>query len=141
TGSILSGVNLNTIFAGQTVTITYQVQVAGPQNFSYGSTTLNNNVSVTSSNASSPTSSASVVVTKGQVLGASTVSTGLTNNIWVDSFFLPMLLALMGIWMLKSGMFFPFEKWLDNIKRQRRGYKTEKELANRIAAIQKIERI
>jgi uncharacterized repeat protein (TIGR01451 family) len=140
TGNISSGVYLNTIYSGQTVTLTYQVQVAGASNFAYGSTTLNNNVSVTSSNASNPTSNASVVVTRTAVYGASTVSTGLTNNFWVDSFFLPLLLTLIGLWMWKSGIFFGIEKWLDNKKKIRRGYKTEKELANRIATIQKTEK-
>ncbi|MGD0576794.1 MAG: hypothetical protein ABSA74_01845 [Candidatus Staskawiczbacteria bacterium] len=83
------------------------------------------------------TPAAPVVVTQGQVLGASTVSTGLTNNIWVDSFFLPLLFSLIGIFMLKSGMLFPFEKWLDALKKQRRGYKAEKELNARIAQIKK----
>jgi hypothetical protein len=39
--------------------------------------------------------------------------------------------------MLKSGMLFPFEKWLDALKKQRRGYKAEKELNARIAQIKK----
>ncbi len=141
TGNISSGVNLNTIYAGQTVTITYQVQVAGAANFSYGSTTLNNNVSVSSTNGSNPTSSASVIVTRTAVYGASTVSTGLTNNFWVDSFFLPLLLTLIGLWMWRSGVFFGVEKWLDNKKKIRRGYKAEKELNHRITQIQKTERV
>ena len=119
------------------MTITYQVQVAGDQNFAYGSTTLNNNVSVTSSSQNNPTSSAAVIVTRGQVLGASSVSTGLTNNFWSDSFFLPLLMAIIGIWMLQSGMFFGVEKWIDNKKRQRKGQKAEKELNARIAQIRR----
>ena len=139
-GNILSGVNLNTIYAGQTVTITYQTQVASITNFSYGSTTLNNNVSVTSSNGSNPSATASVFVTRSAVYGASTVSTGLTNNFWADSFFLPLLITLIGIWMWKSGAFFGIEKWLDSKKKNRNGYKSEKELQNRIAMIQKTEK-
>jgi fimbrial isopeptide formation D2 family protein len=141
TGDITSGVNLNTIYAGQTVTITYQTQVGSAANFSYGSTTLTNNVSVTTSNGSNPTSNASVIVTRGAVLGASTISTGLTNNIWVDSFFLPLLITLFGIWMLKSGMFFGAEKWIDDRKKARRGHKAEKELNHRIAQIRETEGI
>ena len=142
-GSITSGISLNTIYAGQTVTITYQAQVASAQNFSYGTTTVNNNVSVTSSTYGyTPTASATVFVTRstvlGAVLGASTVSTGLTNNFWVDSFFLPLLITLIGLWMWRSGMFYGIEKWLDNKKKIRRGYKAEKELSARIAQIQKL---
>ena len=140
-GSIVSGVNLNTIYAGQSVTITYQAQVAPAQNFAYGTTTLNNSVSVTSSNTGyAPASNASVIVTRSTVLGASTVSTGLTNNFWVDSFFLPLLLTLIGLWMWRSGIFFGIEKWLDGKKKIRRGYKAERELSRRITSIQKLER-
>ena len=39
----------------------------------------------------------------GQVLGASTVSTGLTNNFLADSFFLPLLLIIAGLWLYFSG--------------------------------------
>jgi hypothetical protein len=141
TGNISSGVFLNTVYAGQTVTISYQAQVAAAGNFSYGSTTLNNNVSVTSSTGTNPTASASVVVTRSAVYGASSISTGLTNNFWVDSFLLPLLVVLIGLWMWKSGMFFMVEKWLDNQKKKSRGYKANKELSARITAIQKVERI
>ena len=109
-GDIMSGINLNTIPAGQTVVITYQAQVAGAQNFSYGTTTLTNNVTVSSSQSGyTPTSNASVIVNRTGVYGASTISTGLTNNFWVDSFFLPLLIALFGIWIWKSGLFFGIE--------------------------------
>jgi uncharacterized repeat protein (TIGR01451 family) len=138
-GDVIYGINLNTIPAGQTVTITYQAQVAPAQNFNFGTTTLTNNVYVTSSQSGyNPSSNATVFVTKaGQVLGASTIPTGLTNNFWVDSFLLPLLIALIGAWMWKSGMFFGIEKWLENKKKIRKGYKAEKELSARIAKIQK----
>jgi uncharacterized repeat protein (TIGR01451 family) len=136
-GDIVYGLNLNTISSGQTVTVTYQAQVASAANFQFGTTTLNNLVSATASNASVPTATASAIITKSTVLGASTVSTGLTNNFWVDSFFLPLLIALIGIWMLRAGVFFGVEKWFDDRKKTRRGYKAEKELSSRIETIKK----
>ena len=138
-GDILSGLSLNTVPAGQTVTITYQAQVAPSADFSYGTMVLNNSVNVTCANGD-PTSTASVVVTKATVLGASTVSTGLTNNFWVDSFFLPLLITIILIWMWRAGIFFGIEKWLDNKKKIGRSYKAEKELARRIAKLQKSEK-
>jgi uncharacterized repeat protein (TIGR01451 family) len=142
TGNFPSGITINTIPANQTVTITYQAQVASANNFSYGSTTLINNVSVTGSGLSyTPTGAASIVVTRSAVYGATVISTGLTNNPWVDSFLLPALVALLGIWMWKSGVFFGIEKWLDNKKKLRKGYKSEKELSSRISEIQKLERV
>ncbi len=138
-GDVMSGLNLNTISSGQTVTITYQVQVASSTNFIYGTTTLNNTVTTTSSNVSYvPNATASVIVTKSGVLGASYVSTGLTNNFWVDSFFLPLLITVIGLWMWKLGMFFGIEKWLDSKRKVRRGYHAQKELLNRIEKIQKV---
>ena len=74
-----------------------------------------------------------------QVLGASYVSTGLTNNFWADSFFLPLMLALLGLWMYKSGMFISIEKWISGKKRNSRAFKAEKELTQRILEIRKFE--
>ena len=117
-------------------------QVAPIQNFVYGTTTLTNSVYVTSSQSGySPASNASVVVTKAGVLGASTISTGLTNNFWMDSFLLPLLITLICIGLWRSGFFFGIEKWVDNKKKIRRGYIAEKELSDRIASIKKIEDI
>ena len=135
-GNITSGVNLNTINAGQTITITYQAQVASASNFAYGTTTLNNSVVVNSSNAGYvPTNNASIIVNRAGVYGASTVSTGLTNNFWVDSFLLPIIITLIGLWMWRSGFFFGVERWLDNKKKVRSTYRSEKELSRKIAAI------
>ena len=141
-GDIVSGINLSTIPMGQTVTITYQAQLAGNQSFTYGTTTLSDDTNtVTSTSGYIPTASASVIVTKATVLGASTVSTGLTNNFWIDSFFLPLLITLIGIWMWKAGMFFGIEKWLENKRKIRRSFKAERELSGRIETIRKSGRI
>ncbi len=140
-GDVAYGISLNTIPTGQTVTISYQVRVASDVNFSFGSTTLTNSVSVSSSATGyTPTASASVLVTKAGVLGASTISTGLTNNFWVDSFFLPLLLTLIGLWMWRAGMFSGMEKWLGKKQKVRNEILSEKELADRIANLQKLGR-
>ena len=65
----------------------------------------------------------------------------MTNNLWLDSFFLPMLAALVGVMMMRSGMFLGIEKWADNNKKKRRVYKAEKELNSRIAKIINTENI
>jgi len=143
-GNITSGINLGTITAGQTVTITYQAQVAASQNFSYGSTTLTNSVYATSTGnnyGSNPTSSASVIVNRTAVYGVSSISTGLTNNLLMDSFILPLLIALFGILMVKFGMFTGVEKWFDKRKKITRSYRADKELNQRILTIKKTEQI
>ena len=140
-GDITSGINLGTVYAGQMVTITYQVQVASAPNFSYGTTTFNNNVYVTSSNTGyTPSNNATVYVNRQAVYGASTISTGWTNNIWTDSFILPLIIALSAVVLWKSGVFFPVEKSLGNLKKRRNAYKSEKELQKRIALIAAEER-
>ena len=103
-GDILSGINVPTISAGQTITISYQAQVASSENLNYGSNTLVNGVSVTSAEYGSQQANASVLVTKNPVYGASRVSTGLTNNLLTDSFIIPLAIILFLLWLWKSGL-------------------------------------
>jgi uncharacterized repeat protein (TIGR01451 family) len=137
-GDVSTGINLGTISANQTVTLTYQAQVAGSAYFNYGTTTLTNTVTVTSSEASG-NASAVVAVNKSGVAGVTTVSTGLTNNFLVDSFFLPLMIALAGIWMFRSGIV-KFDKLVDGVKTKNRVYTSSKELSARIAQIKKEEK-
>ena len=102
-GDITSGVNIGTVYAGQSVVVAYQTQVASTANFSYGATTLSNNATVTSSESGTQTAAATVMVNKSLVYGATTVSTGLTNNFLTDSFLLPLLLIILGLWFCFSG--------------------------------------
>lgn len=111
-GDITSGINIGTIFAGQLVTITYQVQVAGPESFIYGTTTITNNATVTSNETGSQTATEIITVNRSSVYGASTVSTGLTNNLLADSFFIPLLIIIMGLWIYFSGNAYKFADWL-----------------------------
>jgi hypothetical protein len=115
-GDIFSGINIGTVYAGQTVVVSYQAQVAAAGNLSFGATTLTNDVTVTSNEAGTQTSSATVIVNKAVVYGASTISTGLTNNFLADSFFLPLLLILAGLWFYFSGRAYRFADWLKATK-------------------------
>ena len=107
-GNIISGVNIGTVYAGQAVVVAYQAQVASAGNFSYGTTALTNNATVTSSEAGTQTSSATVVVNRSLVYGATTISTGLVNNFLTDSFFLPLLIIISGLWLYFSGNIYKF---------------------------------
>ena len=110
-GDITSGINIGTISAGQIVVVAYQAQVANSTNFAYGTTTLTNNATISSQNGTQ-TSTATVIVNRSQVYGASSVSTGLTNNFLTDSFFLPLLLIILGLWLYFSGLVYGFADWL-----------------------------
>ena len=84
-----------------------------------------NSVTVVNSDTGNQTASASVGV--GQVAGATTVSTGLTNNLFIDSFFLPFLIALIGIWLYRSGLF-GMVAWYDSKKMSHKDYMAKKQL-------------
>lgn len=107
-GNITSGVNIGTVYANQPIVVAYQAQVAPAGNFAFGATTLNNSATITSSEISSQTTNASVLVNRSLVYGASTVSTGLTNNLLTDSFFLPFLVIVAGLWLYFSGNAYKF---------------------------------
>ena len=139
-GDVTSGINIGTISAGQTVTITYQAQVGPASNFIYGTSILTDNASVTSSGNNPNVSNATVSVNRTAVYGATSVSTGLTNNFLVDSFFLPLMIALLGLWLFRSGLF-GFEKWADKKKISAIRYKAKKQLKAKIAEIQKKEKL
>ncbi len=102
-GDITSGINIGTVYVGQPVVVSYQAQVAPTDRFFYGTTTLASSATVTSSGANTQTGSATVIVNKSSVAGASIISTGLTNNFLSDSFFLPLLVILAGLWLAFSG--------------------------------------
>ncbi len=142
-GNIISGISIGNLSAGQTRIINYQVQVAGPQNFSFGTTTLNNTVTVSSTDSgfNPSTTFASAVVNRGGVLGATSVSTGLTNNPWLDSFFLPLILALLGVWAWKSGLLntFGIAQFVGGIKAKNSELKAQNKLAEKIAEIRNRE--
>ena len=72
--------------------------------------------------------------TGGTVAGATTVSTGLTNNFWVDSFVLPLAITLLVIWLFKSRII-KFEEWADRAKERYSDYKSGKLLKLKVAKI------
>jgi hypothetical protein len=112
TGNIMSGINIGTVYAGQPVVIAYQAQLAAAGSFAYGITTIANNATVTSNEAGTQNTSATVTVNKSLVYGASTVSTGLTNGFLTDSFFLPMFLIVLCAWLYFTGRVYKFADWI-----------------------------
>jgi hypothetical protein len=111
-GDISSGINIGTVYAGQPVIVAYQAQVSPLANLSYGSNYLINNAIATSTDGQSQSSSVTVTVNKSLVYGAASVSTGLTNNFLTDSFLLPLLMIVAGLWLYFSGTLNQFADWL-----------------------------
>ena len=111
-GDINYGLNIGTVYANQTTIISYQAQVASADNFSYGINAINNTSTITSTDTSTQTGLATVMVNKSLVYGASAVSTGLTNNIIADSFFIPLLIIILAMWLYSSGLAYKFTEQL-----------------------------
>lgn len=133
-GDILTGLNVGNLSTSQEKTITFRADVAGAESFTFGQTQLTNTASV-SSGSISYSDTAKVIVSRGAVAGAATdVSTGLTNNIFLDSFFLPLMITLLIILLFKSHII-KFEEWLDLRKKEYQIYKSKKILQLKIVKI------
>jgi hypothetical protein len=79
-GDLRSGVNMGSISAGQTKTITYTATIANENSFGLGQNTINNTATVTTDGASA-NSSAAVIVNRQAVFGATSIVTGFDNNV------------------------------------------------------------
>lgn len=136
-GNITYGVNIGTLSQWQTKTVSYQAQVGPAQNFVFGNTTLTDAVTITSDNGNTASSNASASVNRSGVLGATSVSTGLTNNFWLDSFFLPLILALLGVWAYKAGILntFGIAQWVGMKKNNKNELLAQSQLHKKITAI------
>lgn len=107
-----SGISIATMQPNSVYVISYQAQVAGENNFSYGTTTLNNTVIVTNNQTPSQTVSSQVLVNKSFVSGATYVPTGFTNNFIKDFFFLPLFIIISLLWLYFSGNIYKFTDWI-----------------------------
>lgn len=139
-GNIAQGITIGNMSSNQIKIISYQAQVAQGQNFSFGTTTLNNSVIATGANFNSVTATASVIVLKSGVLGATTISTGLTNNILLDSFIIPLLIALFGIWLFRSGLV-GMPAWLVSRRKKIKNISSQRRLENKVSEIRQNENI
>lgn len=131
-GDILNGISLGSLNPGETKTITFKADIATAQNFPFGQTELTNKV-IVSADGLSVSDEAKIIVTRKAVAGAITeIPAGIRDNIFFDSFFLPLLFAAISVWLFKSKII-NFEKWLDLKKREAQAYKAKKLLQFKIA--------
>lgn len=112
TGNITSGINIGTVYSNQAVVVAYRAQIASMENFNYGTTTITNNTAITSNEGGTQNASSTVIVNRSFVSGASTISTGISNNILTDSFFLQLMLVIVGSWLYFTGRIYQFADWL-----------------------------
>jgi hypothetical protein len=108
-GDITQGINIGSVYANQPVIVSFQAQATSSN---YG--TIANPITVTSSNGGTQTATSSVYMTNNaSVLGAATyIDTGLTNNLLTDSFLLPLLMILAGMYLYFSGNAYKLADWI-----------------------------
>ena len=132
TGDISSGLNIGHLSTHQTKVITFNAQVAQKDKFSFGETDLINTASAHTGSISN-SDTATVKVAKKAVAGAATsIYTGITDNVFVDSFILPLIISLFVVWLFKAHII-NFEGWLDSRKRKYQEYRSKKILQLKIA--------
>ncbi|MDD5606242.1 MAG: hypothetical protein PHN37_00005, partial [Candidatus Pacebacteria bacterium] len=82
---------------------------------------------------------AKVIVNKTAVAGAATnVSTGLTNNALLDSFFIPLVITLLILWFFKFYIV-RIEAWLDNRKKEYKDFRFKKAFETKVNKIKSRE--
>jgi hypothetical protein len=134
-GDITEGISMDLPWLNQIKKIIFYAVVADAESFAFGQTKLTNTVSVKKDNVSRDTDTAEIIVSKKEVAGIATdISTGLTNNIFLDTFFLPLLIALFVVWVLRSHII-KHEEWMDVRIKQYKDYKSKKNLQLKIAGI------
>lgn len=113
---IYSGINIGTIYSGNSKTLTYMANVATVRNFYYGTITLSNSATVTSNETSSQTASCQVIINNllPTVYGATYYNTGITDNFFVDSFLLPIFLLVLMSWLYFTGRVYKFSDWVSS---------------------------
>jgi len=137
-GNIFSGLNIGDLYLGQEKTITFNAIISPSGSFNLGQTQLVDTVLVSSLNNSN-SKSATVVVTRTAVAGAATdVSTGITDNLLLDSFFLPLSAALGIIWFFKAYII-NIQDWFYLKRKKYQQYSVKKVLELKIADIKEKE--
>jgi hypothetical protein len=136
-GSITVGINLGNLFPGQSKIITFDADVASPDRFAFGDTNLVNTVTL-SSNQTSLSDSATIIIRKRAVAGAATgVPTGRNNNFFLDYLLLPLIIILATILVFKPQI----AKIVSDYKRKKEeNYNPEELLLEKIAKIREKER-
>ena len=129
-GNLKEGINLGNLNKGEFKTISYIVDLAGPESFGYGKTDLTNRVRVYF-DGGEITGEALVSVLKREVLATATQApTGLVDNI-LFSLFIPLVFSLSLIFAFKEKIL-KFEEFLENRKTQYRIFKAQKILKSKI---------
>ncbi|MBU2579003.1 hypothetical protein KKA09_02710, partial [Patescibacteria group bacterium] len=124
-------INIGDIDPGQTKIITFNAQIAAESNFGFGATNLINTILVYNENISK-TDTTTITVSKSAVLGASTISTGIADNLLLNSILFPLALSLFLVWIFRTKLL-GFDQLLEQRKVEITEYRAKKLLAKKIS--------
>jgi len=129
--NISSGaINIGTLSPEESKTITFLAKVTAGDTFSYGITNLINTVLVYN-NQISKTATAKVIVRKQGVAG---ISTGITNNFFLDSILFPLMVASLLVWLFRS-KFIALDKIIEERKREIIKYRADRKFKKLIERV------
>lgn len=138
-GNVTDGIKVGDLRFNRNKTITFYAKTAAESAFSYGENIIVNNA-IAYNNSISSQDGAEVIVLKRGVLGATDIRTGLTNNIFLDYFILPLIITVALLWIFRSHII-KHEEWFDSRKKEYKNYKSQKILQLKIAKIKTKELI
>ena len=125
-------IDIGDLTPGSSRTITFEGEVASKYKFPYGRTNLINEARVYNSE-SSETDTCKIMVNRKEVAGATTISTGITDNIF-KSLIIPLLSAFALVWLF-SAKLIRFDKWIEGKKVQVRNDNASRILRKKIVQI------
>jgi hypothetical protein len=117
---------------GDTKIITFEARVESKSEFDYGRTDLINEARAYNSE-DSDTDDCKIMVDRKGVAGASTISTGITDNIF-GSLVLPFALSLLLVWLLSSKLI-NLDEWAEGKRKMVKSYQTNRALQSKIIKI------
>ena len=117
---------------GDTKIITFEARVESKSEFDYGRTDLINEARAYNSE-DSDTDDCKIMVDKAGVAGASTISTGITDNIF-GSLVIPFVLSLLLVWLLSSKLI-NLDEWAEGKRKMVKSYQTNRALQSKIIKI------
>jgi len=137
-GKILTGLNLGTVYPGQSKTITFEAKVTSADKFIYGITTLTN-TAIAYNADTEDTDTAKVVVTRKAVAGAVTeVKTGIVSQA-LDYVLFPLVMTFIIILVFKNYLIF-LNEWLEKGKSRMIEHRSNRSLRRIISRIKSRER-
>jgi len=123
-------INIGDLNPGQTRIITFKAIVKGEETFPYGTTELINTIVVYNTDISK-TDTCKVIINKKSVKGASTISTGITDNFFFSSLLFPLLSSVLLVWLFKSRII-GLDKAIEEKSNSILEYRSEKKLQKKI---------